>query len=77
YLSFVPPVVAMKPLKGIVTINYVPGYGVNLWKTAGTTGGYYSRKLPHGSKWQVFGSQNGFYNLGKNQWLQAQYAKFN
>lgn len=77
YLSFVPPVTVMKPLKGVVTINYVPGYGVNLWKTAGTTGGYYPRKLPHGSKWQVFGSQNGFYNVGKNQWLQAQYAKFN
>lgn len=75
YVSF-SPVSSMQALKGMVTINYVPGYGVNLWKSASTTGGYYDRKLAHGSKWKVMGQENGFYNVGKNQWIQAKYAKF-
>ena len=66
----------MQPLKGIAAVNYVPGYGINLWRTPSTTGGYYERKLAHGSKWKVFGQQNNFYNIGNNQWLEAKYAIF-
>ena len=75
YVSF-NPISVMQPLKGIATVNYVPGYGINLWRTPSTTGGYYERKLAHGSKWKVFGQQNNFYNVGNNQWLEAKYAIF-
>ena len=75
YVSF-DPISAMQPLKGIAAVNYVPGYGINLWRTPSTTGGYYERKLAHGSKWKVFGQQNNFYNIGNNQWLEAKYAIF-
>ncbi|MGL5885249.1 MAG: SLAP domain-containing protein, partial [Bombilactobacillus sp.] len=71
------PVVSLKPLKGIVTIDYVPGYGVNLWKAPNTSGGYYAgRKLKHGTQWKTFGLENGFYKVGNNQWIQGKYAKF-
>ncbi|MGL5885196.1 MAG: immunoglobulin-like domain-containing protein, partial [Bombilactobacillus sp.] len=75
YVAF-NPVSEMESLKGIAVINYIPGYGVNLWKTPTTTGGYYQRKLADKSRWKVFGKQNGFYNVGKNQWIQGKYAKF-
>lgn len=75
YVSF-KPISRLQSLKGIVTINYVPGYGVNLWKAPKTTGGYYKgRKLKHGTPWKVFGIQDGFYKVGSNQWIQAKYAK--
>lgn len=75
YVAF-NPVSEMESLKGIAVINYVPGYGVNLWKTPTTTGGYYQRKLADKSRWKVFGKQNDFYNVGKDQWIQGKYAKF-
>lgn len=65
-------------LSGIVTIKYVKGYGVNLWKDSNTNSGYYlGRKLNDGSKWKVFGKQNGFYKLGNNQWVQSIYTSYN
>ncbi len=76
YVSF-SPVTSLKPLKGIVTIDYVPGYGVNLWKKPNSSGGYYAgRKLKHGTQWKTFGLENGFYKVGNNQWIQGKYAKF-
>ena len=74
YVSF-SPVGTMEKLDGIVTINYVPNYGVNLWKNPSTTGGFYEgRKLADGTKWKTFGKQNGFFKVGNNQWIQGEYA---
>ena len=37
---------------------------------------YLGRKLNDGSKWKVFGKQNGFYKLGNNQWVQSRYTSY-
>ncbi|BDR56589.1 hypothetical protein [Xylocopilactobacillus apis] len=74
-VSFTP--VNYVELSGAVTIKYKKGYGVNLWKSASVTGGYYpGRKLMHGTSWKVFGKQNGFYRIGGNQWVQGDYATY-
>ncbi|BDR56836.1 immunoglobulin-like domain-containing protein [Xylocopilactobacillus apis] len=76
YVSF-SPISTMITLKGEVKIVYKKGYGVNLWKSASTTGGYYAgRKLMHGTSWKVTGKQNGFYKVGKDQWIQSDYVSF-
>ncbi|BDR57527.1 immunoglobulin-like domain-containing protein [Xylocopilactobacillus apis] len=76
YVSF-SPISTMTPLRGEVQIVYKKGYGVNLWKSAGTTNGYYAgRKLMHGSKWKTSGKQNGFYKVGNDQWIQGDYASY-
>ncbi|BDR55456.1 immunoglobulin-like domain-containing protein [Xylocopilactobacillus apis] len=76
YVSF-SPITTMILLKGDVQIVYKKGYGVNLWKSASTTGGYYpGRKLMHGSRWKTSGKQNGFYKVGKDQWIQGDYVSF-
>lgn len=76
YASFI-PVSGMEEIDGVVTINYVPGYGVNLWKDATTANGFYEkRKLQDGTKWKTFGKLNGFYNVGTNQWVQVDYASY-
>ncbi|KRM72236.1 C39 family peptidase [Lacticaseibacillus brantae] len=58
-------------------VNYVPGYGINLWQFDANNQRSSSRKLAHGTSWKVFGYQviNGtkYYNLGGNQWLDARY----
>ncbi|BDR59212.1 hypothetical protein XA3_16530 [Xylocopilactobacillus apicola] len=65
----------MEELDGIVTIKYIPGYGVNLWKGPNATSGCYeSRSLKDGSEWKTFGKQNGFYKIGENQWVQGDYV---
>ncbi|BDR59695.1 immunoglobulin-like domain-containing protein [Xylocopilactobacillus apicola] len=77
YVSFAPVTGGMETLDGIVTIKYVPGYGVNLWKDSNTTGGYYEgRKLQDGTEWKTFGQKNGFYKVGENQWVQGDYASY-
>ncbi|BDR59059.1 hypothetical protein XA3_15000 [Xylocopilactobacillus apicola] len=76
YVSFT-PIDSMEPMDGVVTINYIPGFGVNLWKDASTFGGFYEQKLPTGTQWKVMGKKNGFYNVGKNQWIQSDYAILN
>ncbi|BDR56837.1 immunoglobulin-like domain-containing protein [Xylocopilactobacillus apis] len=76
YVTF-SPINTVTPLRGEVMIVYKKGYGVNLWKSASTTNGYYpGRKLMHGSRWKVSGKQNGFYKVGKDQWIQGDYAGF-
>ncbi|BDR57339.1 cyclophilin-like fold protein [Xylocopilactobacillus apis] len=71
------PVNTVTPLRGEAKIVYKKGYGVNLWKSASTTGGFYpGRKLKHGTRWKVSGKQNGFYRVGKNQWIQGAYASY-
>ncbi|BDR56841.1 immunoglobulin-like domain-containing protein [Xylocopilactobacillus apis] len=76
YVTF-SPINTVIPLRGEVMIVYKKGYGVNLWKSASTTNGFYpGRKLMHGSRWKVSGKQNGFYKVGKDQWIQADYAGY-
>ncbi|BDR58988.1 hypothetical protein [Xylocopilactobacillus apicola] len=70
---------------GVVYINYVPGYGVNLWKNNNTTDGAEqladgtNRKLAHGSAWKydqvaTYADGKTWYRLGTNQWVQGEYA---
>lgn len=69
------PVSHIKPLKGAITINYVPGYGVRVYKSADMTNPT-EQFLQHGTSWQVFGELNGFYNVGRDQWVKAEYGQF-
>ncbi|BDR57000.1 hypothetical protein [Xylocopilactobacillus apis] len=72
---------------GVLYINYVWGYGVNLWKNYNTTGGMELnsdgsiRKLMTGSAWKyravaTYPDGSTWYRLGTNQWVQGQYASF-
>lgn len=75
YVTFKP--IYFKPLTGVIKINYVPGYGVNIWQDATTNCDYdHHRKLLTNTKWRVKGIQNGFYYVGKNQWVDAIYAVY-
>ncbi|MCZ4008224.1 hypothetical protein L2018_00005 [Lactobacillus jensenii] len=61
-----------------VTIKYVPGYGINLWKTPASKE-WTGRRLPHNSSWKVFGTAVGddgyvWYNLGGDQWIPSRYT---
>lgn len=68
------PVSTMKKLSAVGTINYVPGYGVKVWSTSNGTG-WTGQYLQHGTSWKVFGEENGFYNVGGNQWIDKQYVE--
>lgn len=75
YISFT-PVSHMTKLEGFVKINYVPGYSIRVFAQADDTKPT-STMLKNGTKWRVFGSMNGYYNVGKNQWIPAKYASYN
>ena len=61
-----------------VTINYVPGYGVNIWDNY--NGGHFTgQRAQHGTTWEVleqkFDSKGrNWYKIGENKWILAQYA---
>lgn len=61
-----------------VTINYVPGYGVNIWDNY--NGGHFTgQRAQHGTIWEVleqkFDSKGrNWYKIGENKWILAQYA---
>lgn len=61
-----------------VTINYVPGYGVNIWDNY--NGGHFTgQRAQHGTTWEVleqkFDSKDrNWYKIGENKWILAQYA---
>lgn len=62
----------------VVTINYVPGYGIAVWNNyqGGKTTGQY---LKHGTAWKVIKTAkdsqgNTWYDLGHNQWIMAKYT---
>lgn len=70
---------------GVVWIDYVPGYGVNLWRNYDTNSGCEFnpdgsiRKLMTGSAWRysaiaTYSDGSTWYKLGTNQWVQGQYA---
>ena len=62
---------------GIGRINYVPGYGINLWIGYGSNAKWSGRRLPHGTTWKFYNkvTANGktWYNLGGNQWIDGSY----
>lgn len=68
--------ISMTKHESVVTIKYVPGYGIAVWQkpAQGATGKY----LPDSSRWKTMGYTmvNGhkWYNLGGNQWIDSQYA---
>jgi len=68
-------------MSGTATINYVPGYGVQMWRANGNmilNADGTAKKLMHGSKWRVCNklTQNGhiYYGLGGDQWIDSSYA---
>lgn len=62
----------------VVTIKYVPNYGIALWNGYGASRQYAGRTLMNATSWAVFGEKyvdGGFwYNLGGNQWIEGQYT---
>ena len=62
---------------GVGHINYVPGYGINLWIGYGSDAHWSGRRLPHGTSWKFYKkvTVNGktWYNLGGNQWIDGAY----
>lgn len=69
-----------KPASGIVTINYVKGYGIALWNSYQANRHVIAnRYLMTGTQWRYSATAtvNGqvWYKLGTNQWIQGQYAK--
>lgn len=69
------------PMKGVGTVKYTPGYGIQVWgkdfKTPVKNADGTKKKLGHNTKWKVFGvtTHNGnvYYHLGGNQYADARY----
>lgn len=63
---------AVIPMKAVVQIDYMPGYGIAVWSSPNNTV-IKGKTLKTGTKWQVFemASINGhaWYNLGGSQWI--------
>lgn len=68
------------PLRAVGTVHYVPGYGIQVWTQK--HGFVYNadgskKKLAHGTSWKVFSQMNikgtVYYNLGGDQWMDANY----
>lgn len=61
----------------IITVNYVPGYGVLTWHADGTSTG---RRLSTGKRFKTFGKRkiNGsiMYLVGKDEYIPKQYTQF-
>lgn len=66
--------------RAVGTVNYVPGYGIQVWTKShqfvtNTDGSL--KKLQDGTNWKIFGESNlngkTYYNLGGDQWLDANY----
>lgn len=68
------PVSNARYFNAVGRVNYVTGYSIKVWKDANKsqwTGKY----LANGTSWKVFGEQDGFYNVGGNQWVEKQYIE--
>lgn len=70
------PVIPLTPFVG--TVNYVPGFSINLYEGDLAKKQFNGRKLKHGSQWRVVGyaldaTGTKYYNLGGQQWVPAQY----
>lgn len=82
YISFSPVNNgASQNVSGTITINYVPGYSINVYSSPLiSSASWTGNQLKHGTKWEVFlkTTVNGktFYNVGGNQWVNAEYVVF-
>lgn len=61
-----------------IKINYVAGYGVNIW-TNYNHGHFTGKRAAHGSTWNVIDTVtdkkgNTWYEVGQNQWIMGRYA---
>ncbi len=61
-----------------VKINYVPGYGVNIWGNY-NHGHFTGQRAQHGTTWNVLDQKTDkkgrvWYQVGENQWIMAQYT---
>ncbi|MHA3065347.1 SLAP domain-containing protein [Lacticaseibacillus saniviri] len=69
--------VPVKYTEGILTINYVPGYGVLVRQSPNGKASYPAKHLMHGSSWKYTGTSNvngqTWYRVGTNQWVQGKY----
>lgn len=60
-------------------VKYIPNYGINVWNNP--AGNFTGQRLSHGTAWKIFQKATNnkgqtFYNVGKNQWVDAQYISF-
>lgn len=74
------PVQTVEAATEVVTINYVPGYGIAVWnKPTSDRKAIAGKKLKHGTSWKVLKTQTVdgklWYNLGGDQWIDGDYAK--
>ncbi|MGQ5708245.1 C40 family peptidase [Lactobacillus sp. PSON] len=61
-----------------VKINYVPGYGINIWDNF-NHGHFTGVRAAHGTTYQVLDTQidkkgRTWYSIGENQWILAKYT---
>ncbi|KRL61793.1 hypothetical protein [Lactobacillus psittaci] len=64
----------------VVTINYVPGYGIALWDNPDNPQLKNDKKLQHATSWKVIQTAydkngNKWYDLGGGQWIEAKWTK--
>ena len=65
----------------VVSVNYVPGYGIAVWNKASSTDAQITgQKLAHATSWKVIDSAydaqgNKWYDLGMNQWVEAKWVR--
>ena len=69
YVSWKP---VYTPVEGWGQISYIPGYGVRVYQSPDTSKPT-NQYLKHGTKWKIFGYQEGYFQMGKNQWVPAPY----
>jgi len=62
----------------VVTIKYVPGYGIAMWNSYQPNRKVVGATLAHGTVWKVFRAVEvdgqRWYNLGGSQWVSSQYT---
>ncbi|WP_155286355.1 SLAP domain-containing protein [Lacticaseibacillus zhaodongensis] len=68
---------------GIATINYVPGYGIQVWHADSTmvlNSDGSAKKLMNGTQWKIFNQRivdgHTYYGLGGDQWIDSSYVSF-
>ncbi|MCD2256537.1 FIVAR domain-containing protein [Lactobacillus sp. CC-MHH1034] len=63
---------------GVATINFAPGYSINLWQLQPDGVHFTGRRLTNGTAWKIYGSimVGGveYFNLGANQWVNSTYV---
>ncbi|BDR56464.1 hypothetical protein KIMC2_10260 [Xylocopilactobacillus apis] len=61
--------------QGVITINYIPGYGVELWQGYGLNKKKTGRKLADGSAWKYSAVKTAqgtsWYQVGNNLWVSS------